>query len=64
MAQARSLLLFVRDVAKAARFYNDGLGLPVRAISEFAAELDAGPVTISLSAVDRFVSLERLICVM
>jgi catechol 2,3-dioxygenase-like lactoylglutathione lyase family enzyme len=52
MATLRYVMLLQKDVSRAARFYNEGLGLPVKVISERWAELDAGGTTIAVKAVD------------
>ncbi|EFN54963.1 hypothetical protein CHLNCDRAFT_134732 [Chlorella variabilis] len=48
----RYVLLLQRDLQKAVRFYGDGLGLPVRVVTERWAELVAGPSTLALKATD------------
>lgn len=45
-------MLLRKDVAKAAAFYHEGLGLPLKVCSERWAELDAGGVSIAIKAVD------------
>lgn len=52
MAALRYVLLLQRDVPKAATFYNRGLGLKVKVLTERWAELEAGPTTLALKAVD------------
>lgn len=52
MASLRYVLLLQRDLQKAVRFYGDGLGLPVRVVTERWAELAAGPSTLALKATD------------
>lgn len=52
MPSLRYLLLLQRDVSKAAKFYNEGLGLPIKVISERWAELQAGSTTLALKAAD------------
>jgi catechol 2,3-dioxygenase-like lactoylglutathione lyase family enzyme len=44
----RHVMLLQRDVPKAAQYYSEGLGLPVRVVTEKWAELDAGGTTIAL----------------
>ncbi|PSC72118.1 tobamovirus multiplication 1-like [Micractinium conductrix] len=39
-----------RDLQKAVRFYGEGIGLPVRVVTERWAELSAGPSTLALKA--------------
>lgn len=53
----RQILLLQRDVPKAVKFYQEGLGLPVKVLTERWAELDAGTTTLALKAVEGFVSL-------
>lgn len=48
----RYVLLLQRDLQKAVRFYGDGLGLPVRVVTERWAELTAGPSTLALKATE------------
>lgn len=48
----RYVLLLQRDLQKAVRFYGDGLGLPVKVVTERWAELTAGPSTLALKAAD------------
>ncbi|KAL4452368.1 hypothetical protein ABPG75_008030 [Micractinium tetrahymenae] len=48
----RYVLLLQRDLQKAVRFYGDGLGLPVRVVTERWAELQAGKSTLALKAAD------------
>ncbi|KAL4450053.1 hypothetical protein ABPG77_010722 [Micractinium sp. CCAP 211/92] len=48
----RYILLLQRDLQKAVRFYGDGVGLPVRVITERWAELQAGKSTLALKASD------------
>ena len=50
----RQVLLLQRDVPKAARFYQQGLGLKVKVLTERWAELDAGPTTLALKAVEGY----------
>ena len=53
MALLRHVMLLQRDVPRAARFYAEGLGLPLRTCTERWAELGAGGVTqLALKAVD------------
>lgn len=44
----RYILLMQRDVAAAARYYNKGLGLPLKVLTERWAELQSGDTTIAL----------------
>ena len=44
------MLLLQRDLQKAVRFYGEGIGLPVRVVTERWAELSAGPSTLALKA--------------
>ena len=48
----RYVLLLQRDLQKAVRFYGDGLGLPVRVVTERWAELTAGPSTLALKVTE------------
>lgn len=50
----RQVLLLQRDVPKATKFYQDGLGLKVMVLTERWAELDAGSVTVALKAVEGY----------
>ncbi len=59
MATLRHVLLLQRDVPKAARFYSEGLGLPVAVLTERWAELRAGTASLALKAVDGCVHLLR-----
>lgn len=52
MATLRHVLLLQRDVPRAARFYSEGLGLPVAVLTERWAELRAGSTSLALKAVD------------
>ena len=52
MTSLRYVLLLQRDVPKAAVFYNQGLGLRLKVLTERWAELDAGSATIALKAVE------------
>ncbi|KAK9838280.1 hypothetical protein WJX81_002218 [Elliptochloris bilobata] len=52
MATLRHVLLLQRDVPRAARFYSEGLGLPVAVLTERWAELHAGSTSLALKAVD------------
>ena len=54
----RQVLLLQRDVPKAARFYQEGLGLRVKVLTERWAELDAGSTTLALKAVEGCGSIE------
>ena len=58
----RQILLLQRDVPKAAKFYQEGLGLPVKVLTERWAELDAGCTTLALKAVEGFVRLSSEFC--
>lgn len=53
----RQVLLLQRDVPKATRFYQEGLGLRVKVLTERWAELDAGSTTLALKAVEGCESL-------
>ncbi|KAI7844177.1 hypothetical protein COHA_002312 [Chlorella ohadii] len=48
----RYVLLLQRDLPKALRFYEQGLGLPVKVVTERWAELTAGRSTLALKAAD------------
>lgn len=48
----RHVLLLQKDVAKAARFYSEGLDLPITSLTDRWAELGAGPSRIALKAVE------------
>jgi catechol 2,3-dioxygenase-like lactoylglutathione lyase family enzyme len=48
----RYVMLLQRDVPKAARFYSEGLGLPLKVLTDRWAELDSGGTTIALKAAD------------
>ncbi|DBA69576.1 hypothetical protein WJX79_010726 [Trebouxia sp. C0005] len=48
----RQVLLLQRDVPKATRFYQEGLGLRVKVLTERWAELEAGSTTLALKAVE------------
>lgn len=48
----RQVLLLQRDVPKATKFYQAGLGLRVKVLTERWAELDAGSITLALKAVE------------
>ena len=48
----RYVLLLQRDLQKAVRFYGEGVGLPVRVVTERWAELSAGPSTLALKAAE------------
>ena len=48
----RHILLLQRDVPKAARFYNEGLGLTVNVCTEKWAELQSGATRLALKGVD------------
>lgn len=62
MACLRYILLLHRDVPRAAKFYNEGLGLPIKVLTERWAELQSGTATIALQAVDGCVSCSILVC--
>lgn len=51
----RQILLLQRDLPKAAKFYQEGLGLPVKVLTERWAEFDVGCTTLALKAVEGFV---------
>lgn len=53
----RQVLLLQRDVPKATKFYQEGLGLRVKVLTERWAELDAGSTTLALKAVEGCESL-------
>ena len=57
MATLRHVLLLQRDVPRAARFYSEGLGLPVAVLTERWAELRAGSTSLALKAVDGCVAV-------
>ena len=48
----RHVLLLQRDVQKAARFYNEGLSLPILALTDRWAEFGAGSSKIALKSVE------------
>ena len=48
----RHVLLLQKDIQKAARFYNQGLDLPILALTDRWAELGAGSSRIALKAVE------------
>ena len=48
----RHVLLLQKDIPRAARFYSEGLDLPIVALTDRWAELGAGPSKIALKAVD------------
>eukprot|EP00887_Chlorella_sp_A99_P002096 scaffold21.g2096.t1 len=48
----RYVLLLQRDVARAAKFYSEGVGLQLKVLTERWAELQSGPSTIALKAAD------------
>ena len=48
----RYVLLLQRDLPKALRLYEQGLGLPVKVVTERWAELTAGRSTLALKAAD------------
>lgn len=49
-AEFKHVMLMVKDVQATAKFYADGLGLPIRMSSPGWAELDANGTTIALHA--------------
>jgi catechol 2,3-dioxygenase-like lactoylglutathione lyase family enzyme len=55
----RQVLLLQRDVPKATRFYQEGLGLRVKVLTERWAELEAGSTTLALTAVEGCVQFSR-----
>jgi catechol-2,3-dioxygenase len=55
----RQVLLLQRDVPKAARFYQQGLGLRVKVLTERWAELEAGSTTLALKAVEGCVQFSK-----
>ncbi len=55
----RQVLLLQRDVPKATRFYQEGLGLRVKVLTERWAELEAGSTTLALKAVEGCVQFSR-----
>ena len=52
MTVLRHILLLQRDVPKAAQFYSQGLGLPLKVLTDRWAELQAGTTVIALKAVE------------
>lgn len=48
----KHVMLMVNDVKTAAKFYSEGLGLPIKKNSPAWAELDAGGTTIALHAAE------------
>jgi catechol 2,3-dioxygenase-like lactoylglutathione lyase family enzyme len=56
----RHVLLLQRDVPKAARFYNEGLGLTVNVCTEKWAELQSGAARLALKGVEGCVPPPRL----
>ena len=60
----RHVLLLQKDLHKAARFYNEGLELPVLVLSDRWAELGSGPSKIALKAVEgyNFHALHVMFC--
>lgn len=48
----RYILLLQRDLQRAVRFYGEGVGLPVRVVTERWAELAAGRSTLALKAAE------------
>lgn len=50
----RHVLLLQKDITKAARFYNEGLELPILALTDRWAELGAGSSRIALKAVEGY----------
>ncbi|MGF1520348.1 MAG: VOC family protein [Nodosilinea sp.] len=49
-AEFKHVMLMVKDVMAAVKFYNEGLGLTVKMASPGWAELDAGGTTIAMHA--------------
>lgn len=60
----RHVLLLQKDLHKAARFYNEGLELPILVLSDRWAELGSGPSKIALKAVEgyNFHALHVMFC--
>lgn len=48
----RSILLLQRNVPRAAKYYSEGLGLPVKTLTSAWAELDGGGVAVTLKQVE------------
>ena len=48
----RHVLLLQKDIGRAARFYSEGLELPIIVLTDRWAELGAGPSRIALKAVE------------
>ncbi len=48
----RHVLLLQKDLHRAVRFYNEGVGLPILVLTDRWAELGAGPSKIALKAVE------------
>lgn len=48
----KHVMLMVNDVSTSAKFYSEGLGLPIQKNSPAWAELDAGGTTIALHAAE------------
>ena len=56
----RYIMLLQRDVPRAARFYSEGLGLPLKVLTDRWAELDSGGgTTIALKAADGWAGAGR-----
>lgn len=51
-AEFKHIMLMVQDVKATAKFYSEGLGLPIRVCSPAWAELDANGTTIALHAAE------------
>lgn len=55
-AQFKHIMLMVKDIPATVKFYNQGLGLPVKMSSPGWAELDANGTTIALHAAQETVA--------
>lgn len=53
----KQVLLFQRNVPRAAKYYSEGVGLQLSVLTEAWAELQAGSTTIALKHTDRHVRL-------
>ena len=54
MATMKYVMMFIKDVPKGAKFYSEGLGLPILRMTDRWAELDTGSgPPLALKAVDR-----------
>ncbi|MGA1264710.1 MAG: VOC family protein, partial [Prochlorothrix sp.] len=51
-AEFKHIMLMVKDVMAAAKFYSEGLGLAVKMASPGWAELDAGGITLAFHAAE------------